>query len=87
MAFKVGDVVRVVLQPPNQNVWMVGVVGYVTEASGRYVTLQAMTIEGAPSGSGAVPVDCLSVENREEWLLAAEYHKKGAERADDPENN
>ena len=65
MSFKPGSIVRVVTQPQNQMVHLVGEVGYLDEVSdehGGMGYLCTMRLDGSPGGSGWVPLDDLEAE-------------------------
>ena len=79
---KAGDIVRVISQPPNQIVKLVGEVGWI-EAIGQalelsegdcintdYVTIHTLRLDGILGGVGVVPLSCLQPEGGVEWIEA-----------------
>lgn len=52
-----GDLVRIIQQPPNQFVKLVGVIGIVTDIQDEYADIDAIV------GTGTIPLSCLSKLN------------------------
>jgi len=74
---QVGDIVRVVKQPPNQIAHIVGEVGFVNQidSTGKFgreewIDFMALKLNGELSGCGAVPGDCVELETSPEWAEA-----------------
>ncbi len=69
---KIGDICRVVSQPPNMIVTIVGKVGFISEIKDDYVSFESLRIDGSIDGAGAIPLSCLKIENDPVWLHAKE---------------
>lgn len=72
MSIQVGDVCRIVQQPTNQIVRLVGDVGFIEEILGEYVNIQTLKLDGSIAGAGSVPLSCLQKETDPRWLKAKE---------------
>ena len=71
---KVGDIVRVVKQPPDMRPHIVDEVGYVEEIDGEWARIQALRPDGSAGGCGCVPVSCLAPETSSLWTAARAKH-------------
>jgi len=86
--FSTGDLVKVVKQPPNQHVHLVGEVGFIDEIADckegdiPYAQIQTLRLErpsfagghSSLGGCGAVPLDCLKPETQQCWIDAKRKH-------------
>jgi hypothetical protein len=72
MTLQVGNLVRVVRQPSNQIVQLVGDVGVINEILNDMADITTIHLDGSAAGCGAVPLFCLEAEARPEWTLAYE---------------
>lgn len=72
MSIQVGDVCRIVQQPTNQIVRLVGDVGFIEEILGEYANIQTLKLDGSIAGAGSVPLSCLQKETDPRWLKAKE---------------
>lgn len=80
MAFQIGDLVRILKQPPDLLVHKVNEVGIIQAI--YILNTQILTIDlfGSVTGSGPVPVDCLVPETRPQWIQAKQiYDSQAAE--------
>ena len=68
--FKAGDIVRVVVQPENQWVSLVDVVGFINEIAGDKASIYALNLQGLVMGAGTVSTSCLVHESAPEWVAA-----------------
>ncbi len=66
----VGSIVRVVKQPENQIVKLVGEVSWIEEILGDFATFHSMSIDGTKGGCGSVPLKCLELEPNPAWSEA-----------------
>lgn len=88
ITMKVGDICRVVSQPPDMIVTIVGKIGFIDEINDEYASFEALRRDGSIDGAGAVPLSCLRVETDPVWIHAkalrdqylAEILKEGLER-------
>jgi predicted RNA-binding protein with RPS1 domain len=69
---KIGDICRVVSQPPNMIVTIVGKVGFISEIKDNYVSFESLKIDGSIDGAGTIPLSCLRAESDPVWLHAKE---------------
>jgi len=69
---KVGTLVHIVKQPPNQCVQLKGERGYILELHDKFATVHSFSLGGkpydGPGGQGAVPLDCLQEETDSLWI-------------------
>ncbi|MCK9567426.1 hypothetical protein M0R72_00585 [Candidatus Pacearchaeota archaeon] len=75
--FSAGDLVKVVKQPPNQHVHLVGEVGFIdeiVEGDVPYAQIQTLHLDSFLGGCGAVPIDCLEPERGQCWIDAKRKH-------------
>lgn len=72
MNIQVGDICRIVQQPFNQIVKLVGDVGFIEETLGDYANIQTLKLDGSLAGAGSVPLSCLQKETDPRWLKAKE---------------
>ncbi len=75
MTFKTNDVVRIVKQPPNQNVQIKNEFGFIEELQTLdgidYALIRTLKLYDAwprCEGSGWVPVDCIVLESNQECI-------------------
>jgi shikimate kinase len=74
MDLKEGDLVRIVKQPPYVVVQVIGEVGILSEIKENYSIFDAIRRNGSVGGGGAVPLDCLVLEQSAEWLRAKDIY-------------
>lgn len=73
--FSPGDLVRVIRQPENQHVRLLGEVGFIDEllevgSCGTYAQIQTLCLDSFLGGYGGVPVSCLEHEHEQCWVEA-----------------
>lgn len=73
---KVGDVVKVIIQPTDLGAQVGGEVGFIEEIKGDYASITALKLNGDCGGGGGVPLDCLELETDSKWLEAKEKYDK-----------
>lgn len=84
----VGDICKVISQPHNIFVNIVGKVGFISEIKDDYVYFESLRVDGSICGSGAIQLSCLEIENDPIWLHAkslrdqyvAKIREEGLER-------
>jgi hypothetical protein len=67
---KVGDLVRVFLQPRNQFVGLLDERGVIESVSGDNASIETFNLAGKVLGAGSVPLECLVAETAPEWVVA-----------------
>lgn len=72
MTIQVNDVCRIVRQPSNQIVKLVGEVGFIEEILDDWANIQTLKLDGSIAGVGSVPLSCLEKETDPRWLKAKE---------------
>jgi hypothetical protein len=75
MTFNAQDIVRIVKQPPNEHVSLVGQVGFIDEISEHWCSLHAVNLDGSSSGLGTIPLDCLQAEPDPKWREACDRYR------------
>jgi hypothetical protein len=92
--FSVGDLVKVVKQPHNQHVHLVGEVGFIDEIEDckegdvPYAQIQTLRLvrpsfaggHSSPGGCGSVPLDCLEPETQQCWIEAKQKYDEHIEK-------
>lgn len=74
--FKKGDIVRIVSQPAAHLCSITGEVGYLDAVAGDDMgSFCGVKIDGSVGGGGWVPLSCLELETRAEWLAAVEKYR------------
>lgn len=71
-SLKSGDLCRIIQQPSNQIVRLVGNVGFIEEVLDDYANIQTLKLDGSIAGVGSVPLCCLQQENDPQWVKAKE---------------
>ena len=75
---KVNDIVKVIKQPGNMIVHVDGEVGYIDELKTleniEYAYLRVLRLDNSCGGMGWVPLDCLVIDERPEYVVAKQNH-------------
>jgi len=74
--FKAGDLVRIAVQPADQLAQIVGKVGILNEVDERSASISAFNLDGRGNGAGTVPLSCLVLETRPEWVRAKQLREE-----------
>ncbi len=67
------DIVRVIKQPKNQIVQLIGEVGFITELNDKYpehANIETLKLNDDCGGCGTVPLDCLEIVDDPKWIEA-----------------
>jgi hypothetical protein len=66
----VGNIVRVIKQPPDIMARIEGEVAFITEVFETHAQIETLKLDGSAGGFGRVPLDCLAPEGGAEWVVA-----------------
>ena len=73
---KVDDVVKIVRQPSNQHIQLVGTIAFIQEIDKDRVSVIALRSSGETMGMGTVPLDCVELETDPKWLAAKKAYDR-----------
>ena len=82
MPFSVGDIVRVVKQPSDMYVCIVGWVGFIDSLheNGTHALISTLKVDGSVGGCGTVMLDCLAPESAPHWVEAKRLYDENLAR-------
>lgn len=76
MICNVGDLVRIIAQPKNQMVSLVGSVGIVKEIEDTFIFIETINLDCKCNGSGWIPDCCVISEESSTWIdIQTQYLK------------
>lgn len=78
--FEIGQLIRVVTQPPKMHVTIQGEVAFIDdtrvyEDGEAWASIRALRLDGETSGGGSVPMSCLALCTDPDWVAAYETYK------------
>lgn len=76
---KINDVCKIVRQPDNQIIQLLGGVGFIEETSGEVASFYKLRLDGTLDGCGAVPLDCLELVTDPSWIEAKRVYDNNLE--------
>lgn len=76
--FKIGDIIKVIKQPKDLFVQIIGEVAYIEDIKEDFVSIRTIKPNGCRGGGGSIPISCIELEGGDIW----KEHKKAIDAAD-----